>query len=127
MLIITLASSPIPSQNPHTLFDIISLGVDAVLCHDQDTHVRQFTLAHVANCHSTISRIMSSYFPTTGFQATVYVHRQETIDPTVPLPSGGCSERYNNETPTFQSTHLHTHSAIRRWSPRHIYHESGSL
>jgi len=35
--IITLAPSPIPSQIPHTLFDIISLGVDAVLCHDQDT------------------------------------------------------------------------------------------
>jgi len=31
MLIITLAPSPIPSQIPRTLFDIISLGVDAVL------------------------------------------------------------------------------------------------
>jgi len=37
LLIITLAPSPIPSQIPHTLFNIISLGVDAVLCHDQDT------------------------------------------------------------------------------------------
>jgi len=37
LLIITLAPSPIPSQIPHTLFDIISLSVDAVLCHDQDT------------------------------------------------------------------------------------------
>jgi len=30
LLIITLAPSPIPSQIPHTLFDIISLGADAV-------------------------------------------------------------------------------------------------
>jgi len=30
LLIITLAPSPIPSQIPHTLFDIISLGTDAV-------------------------------------------------------------------------------------------------
>jgi len=35
------------------------------------THVRQFTLVHVAKCHSTISWIMSSYFPMTGFKATV--------------------------------------------------------
>jgi len=35
-LIITLAPSPIPRQ-PDSAFDIISLGVDAVLCHDQDT------------------------------------------------------------------------------------------
>jgi len=37
LLIITLAPSPIPSQIPHTLFDTISHGVDAVSCHDQDT------------------------------------------------------------------------------------------
>jgi len=30
LLIITLAPSPIPSQIPRTLFDIISLGTDAV-------------------------------------------------------------------------------------------------
>jgi len=35
------------------------------------THVRQSTLVHVAKCHSTISCIMSSYFPMTGFRATV--------------------------------------------------------
>jgi len=35
--IITLAPSPIPSQIPHTLFKIISLDVDAVICHDRDT------------------------------------------------------------------------------------------
>jgi len=35
------------------------------------THVRQFTLVHVAKCQSTISWIMSSYFPMTGFKATV--------------------------------------------------------
>jgi len=49
LLFITLAPSPIPSKIPHTLFNIISLGVDTVLCHDQDT------LVHVAKCHSTIS------------------------------------------------------------------------
>jgi len=37
LLIITLAPSPIPSQILHTLFDTISLGMDAVLCHDYDT------------------------------------------------------------------------------------------
>jgi len=37
------------------------------------THVRQFTLVHTAKCHSTISCIMSSYFPMTGFRATVCV------------------------------------------------------
>jgi len=34
-------------------------------------HVRQFKLVHVAKCHSTIWWIMSSYFPMTGFKATV--------------------------------------------------------
>jgi len=38
LLIIMLVPSPIPSQIPHTLFDIIPLGVDAVLSHDQDTY-----------------------------------------------------------------------------------------
>jgi len=52
LLIITLVPSPI--QIPHTLFDIISLGVDAAICHNQDTIVRQFTLVHVAKCHSTV-------------------------------------------------------------------------
>jgi len=37
LLIITVAPSPIPSPIPHALFNIISLGVDAVLYHDQDT------------------------------------------------------------------------------------------
>jgi len=46
LLIITLAPSPIPSQIQHTLLDIISLGVDAVLCHVMTgTHViGQFTI-----------------------------------------------------------------------------------
>jgi len=35
------------------------------------THVRQCTLVHVAKFNSTISWIMSSYFPRTGFKATV--------------------------------------------------------
>jgi len=34
LLIMTLSPSPIPSQVLNTLFDIISLGVDAVSCHD---------------------------------------------------------------------------------------------
>jgi len=46
MLIITLANAPIPSQIPHTLFDIISLGVDAVICHDQDTWKTVHTCVH---------------------------------------------------------------------------------
>jgi len=50
-----IAPSPIPRKIPRTLFDIISLGEVAVLCHDQDAHVRQFTLVHVAKYHSTIS------------------------------------------------------------------------
>jgi len=37
LLIITLVPSQIPSQILYTLFDLISLGVDAVLCRDQDT------------------------------------------------------------------------------------------
>jgi len=96
LLIITLAHPPIPSQISHTLLDIISLGVDAVLCHDQDTcSVRQFTLAHVAKYHSTISCKMSSNFPLTGFKATEYVHRLKTIDTTVPLYQMG--ERIEGE------------------------------
>jgi len=51
---------------PHTLCDIISLGADVVLC--SRTHVRQFTLVHVAKCHSTKSWIMSSYFSIHWFQ-----------------------------------------------------------
>jgi len=54
LLIITLAPSPIPRQIPHTLFNIISLGVDAVYVITR-THVRQLTLVHIAKCHSTIS------------------------------------------------------------------------
>jgi len=38
-LIITLASVPIPSQIPQTLFDIISLGMDAVERHVQDINL----------------------------------------------------------------------------------------
>jgi len=78
LLLITLAPSPIPSQIADTLFDIISLGVDAVLCHDEDTCK---TLVHVAKCRLVI-------FPrqVSGQQ---YEHRQETIDTIVPLPDGG--------------------------------------
>jgi len=45
LLINALAPSPIPCQIPHTLFDIIILGVDAVLCHDQDTCMTVHTRA----------------------------------------------------------------------------------
>jgi len=37
------------------------------------THVTQFTFVYIAKCHSTKSWIMSSYFPMTGFRATVCV------------------------------------------------------
>jgi len=70
MPIFTLAPSPIPSQIPHTLFDIISLGVDPVLCRNQDTCKTVHTCAR-SKCISTISWIMSSYLPMTGFRATV--------------------------------------------------------
>jgi len=32
--------------------------------------MRQFTRVHVAKCHSTISWVMSSFFPMTGFKVT---------------------------------------------------------
>jgi len=71
-LLITLAPSLIPSQILHTLFEIIPLGVDAILCHDQDTCKTVNTCAlHVAKCHIIISWIMYRNFPTTGFGATV--------------------------------------------------------
>jgi len=40
-----LVPLPIPSQISHTLFDIVSLSVDAILCHDQETIIiRQYAL-----------------------------------------------------------------------------------
>jgi hypothetical protein len=42
--------SPIQSRITHSLFDIISLGVDKALRHCQD-NVWQFVLLHVAQCH----------------------------------------------------------------------------
>jgi len=47
LLIITLASSPIPS--PHNLFDIILLGLDAVSCHDQEIKIQNFERHKAAN------------------------------------------------------------------------------
>jgi len=44
----------IDSSLRHCLFDIISLGVDATYVMTR-THARQFTLVHVAKCHSKIS------------------------------------------------------------------------
>jgi len=48
---------------------------------------RQFTLVHVAKRHSTITDIVKNfrYFPMTRFMQQ-YLHRQETIKKTVPLP-----------------------------------------
>jgi len=72
LLIILLAPSPIPSQIPHTVFDIIIHSVWMQFYVMTRTHVRQFiTRVHVATCHSTVSWIMSNYFPMTGFKATV--------------------------------------------------------
>jgi len=50
-------------------------------------YVRQFTILHIAKCHSTKSWIMSRYFPwvVSGIQ---YAHQYETIDTTVPLQHG---------------------------------------
>jgi len=81
-----------PSQIPHTLFDIVLLGVDAVFW-----HVRQFTLEQVAKCHSTISWLMSSYFPITGFKATVRASKGDNWH-NCTLPHGGrqldCGSNY---------------------------------
>jgi len=73
LLTIMSVPSPIPSQIPHTLFDIISLGVGAVLCHDKDTckTVHACARRKMPQTHSTIPWIMYSYFPMTGFRATV--------------------------------------------------------
>jgi len=62
---------PIPSQIPHTLYLISFHSVWIQFYVMTRTHVglRQFTLVHVAKCHSTISWIMSSYFSMTGFKA----------------------------------------------------------
>jgi len=46
LLIIMLVPSPIPSQIPHALFDIISLGADAVEHHAQDICTTVHTCAH---------------------------------------------------------------------------------
>jgi len=52
------------------------------------THVRQFTHMHVAKCRSTISWIMSSYFPVTGVKEATVRASTGAIDTTVPLPDG---------------------------------------
>jgi len=49
-----LAPSPIPSQIPHTLFDIISLSKDAVLCHTRTSNncwlIRHFRTSKALLC-----------------------------------------------------------------------------
>jgi len=74
---------PMPSQIPHTLFDIISLGVDAVLCHDQETCKTAHTCAR-----SKMPQDNIVIFPRLVSRQQ-YVHRQETIDTNVPLPDEG--------------------------------------
>jgi len=85
--IIVLVPSLIPSQIPHTLFDIISLGVDAVLCYDQYTCEAVHTWAR-NKCLSVISWRICSNFPWL-LSRQQYVDRQGTIDKTVPLPERG--------------------------------------
>jgi len=69
------------------------------------THVWQFTLVHVAKSNSTLSLIMSSYFPHWLVWRQQYVHRHETIDTTVPLPNE-CVFRCFNEIPIIQRVGL---------------------
>jgi len=64
---VTLARSPIPSQIPHTLSDIISLGVDAVLCHDQDTCMTVHTCARSKMPQYNIMKCLV-IFPWTGLK-----------------------------------------------------------
>jgi len=82
------------NPDPHTRFDIISLGVEAVLSHDQDTCKTVRTCVR-SKIHSTISWIISSQLPMNGFKDSTDGHQQKTIDttvptvPTVPLPMVG--------------------------------------
>jgi len=79
--------------------------VDAFLCHEQDTCKTVHTRARSKMPQYNIVNDMSSYFPMTGFKATVYpstgnnrqnyaptrwyVHQQDTIDTSsMPLPDG---------------------------------------
>jgi len=59
-LVITLVPSPISSQITQTLFDIISLGVDAVLCHDQDTAVVKL-YGSMYKCHQMYQCMPEEY------------------------------------------------------------------
>jgi len=74
------------------------------------THVRQFTLIHSAKCHSTISWIMSSYFPMNWFQGN------RNIDTTVPLPYGVISIEKTSlpENKTVHSENVYSGEAARR-------------
>jgi len=85
-LLIKLAPSPIPSYIPHTLFDIISLDVDAVLCHDQDTYKTVHTCARSKMPqHNIVNNVY--YFPMTGFKARVCASTGDNRD-NVPQPDG---------------------------------------
>jgi len=58
--------SPIPSQIVHTLFNINSCGVDAILYHDQDTCKTVHTSARSKMPQHNIMNIVYIYFPKTG-------------------------------------------------------------
>jgi len=79
LFIIMLTPSPIPSQIPHTLFDIISLGVNAVERHSQDI----WKTVHTKSCarskmpqYNMVNNILL-FALVSGQQC---VHRQEKID-----------------------------------------------
>jgi len=100
----------------HTLFNIIPLSVDAVLCLMTRTHIRQFTLVHVKNCHSTISWIMFSYFPMTGLTATVCAYTGDNIHNCALPDRGGQLLRNSNIYPNFTSlSHLQVNILKINW------------
>jgi len=77
-LIHTLAHSPMPSQIPHTLFDIISLGVDAVQHHAQDKCKTDHTCAHNKMPQHYIVN-MSSYFSMNWLQGCMCIDSRQSI------------------------------------------------
>jgi len=71
-----------PQPRSHTTCTTkLALRVVAVVHHTQDIE-RQFTILHVVNCHNKIWQCQIN-FPCMGF-GQQYMHRQETIDTTVP-------------------------------------------
>jgi len=92
LLIILLVPSPIPSQIPHTLFDIYNF----TWCGCRLTPCPGYIYKTVHNCaHSKMSqhKIVNNvwYFPIVV--SGQYVHRQDTIKTTVPLPHREACQR----------------------------------